>query len=203
MALFVKICGLRTPEGVAAAVAAGADAVGFVFAESPRRVTPAEARELCAGVPPGVVRVAVMRHPSPRAWHEVRRIFEPDWLQTDAEDFRALATGSGVTPLPVYRDTPALDTTGLSSRSMVLFEAADSGQGLTPDWERAAALGRRTRLILAGGLTPANISEAVRRVRPFGVDVSSGVESRRGHKDPELIAAFLEAARKAETDHAN
>ncbi len=203
MGLFVKICGLRTPEGVEAAVAAGADAVGFVFAESPRRASPAQARELCRHVPPSIVRVAVMRHPSPREWDEVRRVFEPDWLQTDAEDFQALTPGTAVTPLPVYRDTPGLDAAGLPGRSMILFEAAESGRGLKPDWERAAAIAGRTRLILAGGLTPVNVGEAVRRVRPFGVDVSSGVESRRGHKDPALIAAFLQAARKAETRHAN
>jgi len=203
MALFVKICGLRTPEGVAAAVAAGADAIGFVFAESPRRVSPADARELCRGVPSRVVRVAVMRHPSPRDWDEVRRVFEPDWLQTDAEDFQALTTGTAVTPLPVYRDSPALDAAGFSGRSVVLFEAAESGRGLKPDWQRAAAIAARIRLVLAGGLTPANVGEAVRSVRPFGVDVSSGVESRRGHKDPALIAEFLEAAKKAGTHHAN
>ena len=80
---------------------------------------------------------------------------------------------------------------------MVLFEAARSGQGERADWERAAALAARTHLILAGGLTPENVGEAIRRVRPFGVDVSSGVESAPGVKDPARIAAFVAAARAA------
>jgi phosphoribosylanthranilate isomerase len=87
----------------------------------------------------------------------------------------------------------------------VLFEAAESGQGVQADWRRAAELvagmGADRQLVLAGGLTPENVGAAIATVRPWGVDVSSGVESRRGVKDPERIAAFMAAVREAESNH--
>lgn len=198
MPVFVKICGLSSTEAVGAAVDAGADAVGFVFAESPRRVTPARARELCGRLPPGVIRVAVMRHPAPAEWQAVAGGFGPDWLQTDVADFPGLAVAAPVRRLPVFRDTADVDLAAAAAGDLLLFEAADSGQGRQPDWARAAELARRTKLILAGGLTPENVAEAIRTVRPYGVDVSSGVESSRGVKDPRRIAAFVAAVRAAE-----
>ena len=201
MSLVVKICGLRTPEAVAAAVEAGADALGFVFAVSPRQVTADQARQLCAGLPPGILRVAVMRHPTAEAWREVRDEFQPDWLQTDVIDFADLQLGSATVRMPVYRDTAELDTAALQAEPQVLFEAADSGAGVQPNLQRAATLAQRTRLMLAGGLDPENVAAAIAEVRPWGVDVSSGVESRRGVKDCARIAAFVAAARK--TEHLN
>ncbi len=198
MRVFVKICGLTTPRAVAAAIDAGADAVGFVFAESPRRVTPQRARQLCADVPPVILRVAVMRHPQLAEWLQVAEGFEPDWLQTDADDFAALEVDARFGHLPVYRDTPELAMGNLPADEPVLFEAADSGTGTRPDWQRAAGLARGRQLVLAGGLTPENVGEAIATVRPWGVDVSSGVESKRGVKDLGRISAFLEAVRAAE-----
>ncbi|MEO8445091.1 MAG: phosphoribosylanthranilate isomerase [Gammaproteobacteria bacterium] len=206
MRVFVKICGLSTPRAVAAAIDAGADAVGFVFAESPRRVTPKRARQLCASVPAVIIRVAVMRHPPLAEWLAVADGFEPDWLQTDAGDFSGLAVAERFGHLPVYRDTPALASALAAGRLPVdgplLFEAADSGTGTRADWQRATELARGRQLVLAGGLTPENVGEAIATVRPWGVDVSSGVESKRGVKDTGRIAAFLEAVRAAEQQHA-
>ena len=91
--MFIKICGLSTPDAIATAVDAGADALGFVFAASPRRVSPDQARELCRNLDDKIVRVAVMRHPGAAEWEEVRNVFAPDWLQTDAEDFGQLDLG--------------------------------------------------------------------------------------------------------------
>jgi len=201
--MFVKICGLTRPADVEAACAAGADALGFVFADSVRRVTPEQAAQLCAGLPRTLVRVAVMRHPSPAEWDAVAEGFRPDWLQTDAGDFAGLRLTPGVAARPVYRDTPTLDEAAVAEADVVLFEAAASGAGRRADWDRAARLAARTRLILAGGLDPDNVAEAIRRVRPWGVDVSSGVESRRGIKDPARIAAFVAAARQTEQDDAD
>jgi phosphoribosylanthranilate isomerase len=202
MSIFVKICGLRTAEAIEAAVEAGADALGFVFAASPRRVSVAEAKELTRGIPPGVLRVAVMHHPTQQEWDAVARGFEPDWLQTDSQDFADLDIGAEVRPLPVYRDRTDLDTDAIAAEERVLFEAPASGQGQRADWDRAAELAARTRLMLAGGLTPDNVGSAIVQVRPWGVDVSSGVERRRGEKDPERIAAFIQAVRKTETVNA-
>ena len=91
--MFVKICGLNSAEAVEAAVEAGADALGFVFAESPREVTPERARELCAAVPRTASRASpCMRHPPAELWRRVLEMFEPDWLQTDADDFARRST---------------------------------------------------------------------------------------------------------------
>jgi phosphoribosylanthranilate isomerase len=204
--VFVKICGLSTPRAVSEAIHAGADAIGFVFAESPRQVTPKRAAQLCRDVSPAIIRVAVMRNPTQDEWRRVADEFAPDWLQTEAGDFARLDLPEGITRLPVFRDTPALDMTAFSHEELVLFEAAESGQGVQADWQRAADLvagmGADRQLVLAGGLTPGNVGAAIATVRPWGVDVSSGVESRRGVKDPERIAAFMAAVREAESNRA-
>jgi len=200
MRVWVKICGLTNAEALQAAIEAGADAVGFVFVASPRRLLPGAAAGLVAQVPPGILRVAVMRHPLSGEWDEVARVVRPDWLQTEAGDFRTLQLPPGVEALPVYRDLPDLDSAALGREPRALFEAPASGTGEAPDWDRAARLAPLTRLVLAGGLTPENVGEAIRRVRPWGVDVSSGVESTRGIKDPERVRAFIAAVRRAEQE---
>lgn len=203
MRVFVKICGLSTPRAVSAAVNAGADAIGFVFTESPRQVTPKCARQLCANVSPVIIRVAVMRHPPAADWRAVADEFKPDWLQTDADDFVGLDVAEQIGRLPVYRDTPALDAAVLPMDEPMLFEAASSGEGVRANWQRASSLAPGRQLILAGGLTPENVGEAIATVRPWGVDVSSGVESKRGVKDVGRIAAFMQAVREAEQVHAD
>lgn len=195
MSVFVKICGLTTPEGVAAAVKAGANAAGFVFSPSPRQVTPAQARKLAAALPAAMRRVAVFRHPPPGWISQVMDEFPADWVQSDAADLPGVDLG-GAEALPVFRSGAPLPPL-LPDR--VLFEGPDSGAGRVADWPAAAALAERTRVILAGGLNPANLAAALAAVRPWGVDVSSGVESSPGIKDPALIAAFVAAARRVET----
>jgi phosphoribosylanthranilate isomerase len=194
--MFVKICGLSTPDAIEAAIEAGADAVGFVLAESPRRVTAAKAAALAASVPAGVLAVAVMRHPTPAQCAQVFDAFVPDYLQTDAEDFAAISLPHGCRALPVYRDTSARSAATLPAR--LLFEGHTSGSGKTADWALAHALAARTELILAGGLDTDNIAAAIAAVRPFGVDVSSGVESRRGTKDRRKILEFVSRVRELE-----
>jgi phosphoribosylanthranilate isomerase len=194
MSLFVKICGLTTPEGVAAAVKAGADAAGFVFSPSPRQVTPALARKLAAGLPSSVRRVAVFRHPPPGWISSVLEEFPADWVQSDAADLPGVDLG-GAEALPVFRSGAPLPEL---LPELLLFEGPESGAGNVADWAAAAALARRTGVILAGGLDPANVSAAIVQVRPWGVDVSSGVESSPGVKDPALVAAFVAAARRAQ-----
>lgn len=198
MSLWVKICGLRDASDVACAAEAGADAVGFVFARSVREVTPAQALRACKGLADGVVRIAVMRHPEPAAWQQVWREFRPDWLQTDWQDYATLALAPELHRLPVYRDDATIEESIGQLPAQLLFEGSDSGTGRTADWTRAAQLARRCRLVLAGGLDADNVAEAVRNVRPFGVDVSSGVEVAPGLKDPGRIRAFIAAARAAE-----
>jgi len=192
--VLVKICGLSTPAAVAAAVAAGADAIGFVFAESPRKVTPEQAKALCAGVPKSVKRVAVLRHPEESLWRSVLDVFAPDWLQTDAADFAGIELGGSCEALPVYRNGEA-DAALAARPARLLFESAQSGTGTRADWNEARELARTFPLILAGGLDAENVADAVRAVRPFGVDVSSGVERRRGEKDVAKIEEFVARVR--------
>jgi len=193
--LWIKICGLRTAAAIEAAAEAGADAVGFVFhAASPRHLEPAEARALQAAVPHGVERVAVFLHPSQALVDAALEAIAPDWVQTDAGDLEQLRLPPGQRVLPVLR-SDALLPASLPARC--LFESGRSGAGERADWPAAAGLARRTRLVLAGGLDPSNVAEAVRAVRPFGVDVSSGVERERGVKDAARIREFIRAAREA------
>lgn len=193
MSLIIKICGMRSEADVAVAVDAGADAIGFVFAESVRQVTPEEAASASRRLPEGIVRVAVMRHPTNDEWQAVLDAFEPDVLQTDAEDFESLDVPSFVRRWPVIREGSDAELP-----DVFLYEGADSGQGQTVDWQRAATIAQQGRMILAGGLDPDNVADAVRTVRPYGVDVSSGIEMLPGRKDPALIQAFIQAARAAE-----
>lgn len=194
MMLWVKVCGLTTPDAVAAAVDAGVDAVGFVFAESKRKVTPTRAAELARDVPKQIARVAVMLHPSQQELDDVWSQFHPDVLQTDIEDLASLRIPDGLAVTPVVRSGRALPQ-ALPNR--MLFEGPVSGTGTTTDWSAAAQLASRTQLILAGGLKPTNVAAAISAARPFGVDVSSGVEAAPGVKDPAKIHEFVRNARTA------
>jgi phosphoribosylanthranilate isomerase len=191
VSVWIKICGMTTPEGIAAASAAGVNAVGFVFAESVRRVTPAAAAQLAVPVRGELACIAVTRHPTQAMVDEIIEVFRPDVLQTDSEDLAALRLPRELQLLPVYRSESA--QAALPSR--LLFEGPSSGSGETCDWDGASRLARRTQLVLAGGLNADNVVTAVRRVRPFGVDVSSGVEARPGIKSADRIGRFVAAVR--------
>jgi phosphoribosylanthranilate isomerase len=201
----VKICGVTREDAIEAAATAGADAVGFVFAASPRRVTVDRAVELGVHVPPFLARVAVFRHPLQSEVREVRERLRPSWVQADLEDRAAVGEAPGSGFVPVLRDRPGVEDElgrllieGSIPGPVVLFESAVSGAGRVADWRRAAALAGRTRLVLAGGLSESNVEEAIVTVRPWGVDVSTGVEAEPGRKDPARIAAFVAAVRRAE-----
>lgn len=193
--MWIKVCGMTTPEAVEAAVAAGVDAVGFVFAKSVRRVDPATARALAAPARGRVACVAVTQHPDARAIEEIQAVFGPDLVQTDAVDLAALPRGAIRCPvLPVVR---AGMTPPEPLPARLLFEGPVSGSGATADWQGARELATRTELVLAGGLRTTNVAAAIDRVRPYGVDVSSGVESQPGVKSPREILEFVNAARAA------
>ena len=196
MSVWVKVCGLTTHDAVAAAVDAGVDAVGFVFAESKRKVSAQRAAELARDVPQHIVRVAVMLHPSQRELDEVWSHFRPDLLQTDIEDLASLRVPDELQVVPVVRAGRELPKP-LPTR--MLFEGPVSGTGMITDWSAAAQLASRTQLILAGGLKPSNVATAIAAAQPFGVDVSSGVEAEPGLKDPAKIHEFVRNARGAGT----
>jgi phosphoribosylanthranilate isomerase len=196
--VYVKVCGLSRPADVEAAVAAGADAVGFVLTPSPRQVPPATARALAALVPAGVATVAVFRG---EPLDEVRRAAAEAGVGTvqlhggePPEAFAALR-GDG---LRLIRATsPGARsplTTGAYGEDLLIVDSPRPGSG--ERWD-PAALGSRPsgQWMLAGGLAPDNVAEAVASLRPWGVDVSSGVERARGVKDPALIERFVTAAK--------
>ncbi|HTW37929.1 MAG TPA: phosphoribosylanthranilate isomerase [Steroidobacteraceae bacterium] len=192
--MWIKICGITTPEAIEAAVAAGVDAVGFVLAPSPRQLSPVQAARLAQPVRGRLCCVAVTRHPTQELLDEVLAELHPDLWQSDLEDMSALRTPRGLARLPVLRPGRALPEP-LPAR--VLYEGPVSGAGVACDWSAAQPIARRTELVLAGGLTAATVPAAIASVRPFGVDVSSGVEEQPGKKSAQKILEFAQAARGA------
>ena len=198
----VKICGLTRPQDVQAAVAAGADALGFVFTQRSRRaLQPDAALALVRQVPAFVTRVGLFMDQDEA---EVRGILEQvplNLLQFHGEEeaaycrsfgmpyIKAVAMGSG--PSLERAEQAFADASGLLLDSHGAGQAGGTGQ--TFDWAEIPALG--LPLILAGGLTPANVRQAVRRVRPWAVDVSSGVEDAPGVKNADSMKAFIDEAK--------
>lgn len=201
---FVKICGLSTPESVDQAVAHGADAVGFVFAESVRKVTPELARELVNRVPNTVETVGVFREQPIDEVIAIARAAgvatiqfhgrEPfaDLRRAQHEGFLALRA-FGVDEFLALSEVDRAAWAG----ERILVDAVEPGGGATFDPQLIEHGAPSGWWLLAGGLTPENVADLIARLRPSGVDVSSGVERQRGVKSLERIAAFLAAARSA------
>jgi len=196
VSLLVKICGVTREADVAAAVEAGADAIGFVFHESSRRnVAPSRAAELASALPADILRVAVTLHPTRRLVRKILAEFGPNVWQSDHEDFGVMGIPPEIQRWPVLRTGRRAPT---ELPHMILFDAAVSGNGLQADWATAALLARRSLLIIGGGLKPETVAHAVEAIRPVGVDVSSGVEREPGIKDGALVRQFVAAARAAD-----
>lgn len=206
----VKICGLRSPADVAAAAAAGAAYAGFVFfPKSPRHVSLAEARAAALAAPPGLAKVALTVDAGDDALDAILAEVPIDVLQLHGrEDAARIAALRARTGLPVMKavgvasadDLPALDAAARVA-DMVLVDAKapkdaalPGGNGLSFDWRLIAGRRWPCPWMLAGGLTPDNVAEAIRLTGARQVDVSSGVESAPGVKDPARIAAFVAAA---------
>jgi phosphoribosylanthranilate isomerase len=191
---FIKICGMTTEVAVSTSLSCEVDAIGFVFAPSVRKVTTQRASSLAAAARGRVACVAVTRHPTRDQVREILRDFKPDILQTDIDDIAGLDLPATLSVLPVMRPGPHA-ACALPAR--VLFEGPVSGSGQTTDWDAAMQLGESCEIILAGGLNPLNVGIAIHHVRPFGVDVSSGVENAPGIKSADKIEKFVAAARVA------
>jgi phosphoribosylanthranilate isomerase len=192
--MWIKICGLTRSDAVAAALDASVDAIGFVFTPSPRQQSPASAAALAAAARGRLACVAVARRPSQQLVDEIVSVFKPDAVQVDLEDLANLHLPRSLTLLPVLRSGHVAPER-LPAR--LLYEGAVSGAGVVCDWRGAQAVAARTQLVLAGGLDAGNVGAAIARVRPFGVDVSSGVESQPGIKSRTRMQEFVAAARAA------
>lgn len=191
--MWLKICGMTSAAAVGAALEAKVDAIGFVFAPSVRLLSAAVATALAAPARGRVCCVAVTLHPTQAAVDDILANFRPDVLQSDAADFAALTLPATLERLPVVRQ----DALPATLPARLLFEGPRSGSGACSDWQQARQLAMRTQLVLAGGLSAANVAAAIAAVQPFGVDVSSGVESRPGVKEPAEILRFAACVRAA------
>lgn len=197
----VKVCGLTREQDVDAAAAADVDAVGFVlWPGSPRAVTAARARDLARRLPPWVTRVGVMVNPTAVEAGVAVADAGLGALQLHAVADPAPFVALGVPLVWVAALGPATPLPAAPTGVTLMVDAHDpdrhGGTGRAIDWARAAVLARTCRLVLAGGLTPDNVAAAVGLVRPYGVDVSSGVELSPGIKSADRILQFVTAARQ-------
>ncbi len=198
----IKICGITSIEDGLAATRLGADALGFVFyTESPRFVKPDQVRAIVAALPPFISTVGLFVN------EEAARVVEI--MTRCGLDIAQLHGDIAVDELPFeerriiralrVRDEASLEGVGRIKDATILLDTYVKGRmggtGETFDWSLAARVAKTRRVVLAGGLTPENVAEAIRTVRPYGVDVSSGVEMSPGRKDSEKIAAFIRNAR--------
>lgn len=195
--MYVKICGLSQEEHVEAAVEGGADAIGFVMTASPRRVSPARAAELSALVPPHVLAVGVFKGESPEQVREAALASGVGAIQLHGRhphsDFTALKD-LGLTLVRAVAADADLRC-GAFDEDLLIVDAPKPGSGEPWDWS-AIKGGPTGRWLLAGGLYPDTVAAAIGAVRPWGVDVSSGVETAPGQKDSSLIRAFLDNAKR-------
>lgn len=197
--MFVKVCGLSNPESVRTAVAAGADAVGFVLTRSPREVTPAQVRELLAHVPAGVPAVGVFRHEPAVDAVETAREAGLAWVQLHGDRTPAdvqTVHGAGLVLIRAVTMAAGPEVFAAWGEDLLLVDAAVPGSGEAWDYASVQAKGLEgRRWLLAGGLDPANVAAAAAQAGAWGVDVSSGVESFRGVKDLAKIRDFVQAAK--------
>lgn len=205
--LRVKICGITNLEDALAAVEAGADALGFVFAESPRRVSPETAAEVIGRLPAFVLAVGVFVDEAPE---RVRRIAREVGLAAvqlhgsePPEAAQALAPLACIKAFRIRSRNDLEDLARYRVRGYLVdtyVAGRPGGTGERLDWDMLEGFRPPGPLILAGGLTPENVAEAVRRVRPYAVDVSSGVEAAPGRKDHTLMKRFIQEARRAASE---
>jgi phosphoribosylanthranilate isomerase len=200
-AVFVKICGITTEEDGLLAVAMGADAVGFVFAPSPRQIAVDHARDIARRLPPDVLTVGVFRDEAPKRVVELchRAGLRAAQLhgRESPEDVAWVRARVGSVIKAFPAGSPALDLAATYGADAVMIDSHAPGSGEVFDWSLAEGAPVSGRFILAGGLTPENVAEGIERVRPWGVDVSTGVESSPGHKDPIRVRDFIRNARIA------
>ncbi|MFD2112843.1 phosphoribosylanthranilate isomerase [Thiorhodococcus fuscus] len=203
----VKICGLTRVSDVEAAVAAGADALGFVFyPPSPRAVTPEQAAHLCANLPPFVTAVGLFVDATPEGVRATLDQVPLDLLQFHGDEAPDYCASFGRRWIKALRMRPGIDLMAERARysdgAGLLLDAYDparaGGTGQCFDWDRIPPE-IASSVVLAGGLDANNVAEAVERVRPYGVDVSGGVEAAKGIKDQDRINAFMQGVRDGDT----
>jgi phosphoribosylanthranilate isomerase len=201
----VKVCGIKEPGDARVAAEAGADAIGLVFAESPRKVGVERAREIAAALPEGVLKVGVFVDAEPKEVLRISREVGLDYAQLhgdeEPETVAAIRDGGvGVIKALRVRDTASLREMVRYDTNFFLLDAFSEkvrgGTGTRFDWELAKAVrGYANILVVSGGLTPENVREAIEFFEPYGVDASSSLEAWPGKKDDERVRRFVSAAK--------
>lgn len=198
--MIVKICGITRPQDAEAAVAHGASAIGFVFwPASPRFIDPYRARRIAVSLPPFVTTVGVFVNQTEREINGIANVARLAAVQLHGDEAPAFAAHLTRPVVKAVTGTDSNEVTWWPAPVTLLVDARDpvkrGGTGSRADWAYAAALSRQRRVMLAGGLSADNVAEAIERVRPFGIDVSSGVESSPGVKDHQRMADLFKAVR--------
>jgi phosphoribosylanthranilate isomerase len=195
----IKICGITSREDALAAVGCGADALGFVFAPSPRQVTPNQARDIIASLPPTVTAVGVFADEPHRRVRGIALRCHLDVLQLHGNEPPAYCRDFDHKVIKAFRvqgESIVREVAAYDVDACLLDSPTGGGTGLAFDW--GLIDGIEGRIILAGGLRPDNVAEAIQKVRPYAVDVSTGVESVPGKKDPRLMEAFVRQVRQSD-----
>ena len=197
----VKICGITSLEDAMAAVRSGADALGFIFAESPRRVQPDQVKEIISQLPPLVQTIGVFVETPVEKMEMMRISIGLDLLQHHGEEKPEIIARLGRRVIKVLRvgDKTMPNEEAYPTATLLLDTYVPNtfgGTGKRFDWHLAKPIARRRPIILAGGLTPENVKNAIKTVRPYAVDVSSGVESEPGRKDHGRMEEFIRRAKE-------
>jgi phosphoribosylanthranilate isomerase len=200
MTIQVKICGICDPAAAHAAIEAGADLIGFHFCRSDRRVTPEEAKAIVDGLSRRPVIVGVFIDQDPDEVRQIAAFVGLDLLQLHGSETPGFDAGRPVMKVLKVRAGHVPDADAWPDPVMLDSWSADQrgGTGLTWDWDRARELLAARKVFIAGGLEPGNVGKVVSNFKPYGVDVSSGVESEVRVKDPDKVRAFVHAVRIAE-----
>jgi phosphoribosylanthranilate isomerase len=193
----IKICGITNPEDALLASQLGADALGFVFAESPRRIEPQTAREIIGALPPFIGRVGIFVNERPEVVERICALCNLSAIQLHGDESPEYINSLSIPVIKAFRvrDNTALEQIRAFRQSYFLLDAYDAdrrgGTGKTFDWDIAQRASELGNLILSGGLNSKNVQDALDRVRPYAVDVSSGIEDRPGKKNQQKLTEFI------------
>jgi phosphoribosylanthranilate isomerase len=199
MSVFVKICCITSEEDALLAIAMGADALGFIFAPSQRQVRPTLVADIVKRLPPEILTIGVFRNESPARVSEIVNSTGLVGAQLHGHESPATVKQVAQSVRFVVKGFAAGSRSVRDARSYgadcILVDAPDPGSGVVFDWSLAAEVPSGVRLVLAGGLHPDNVADAVRTVQPWAVDVCTGVESAPGRKDPVKLREFIANAK--------
>ncbi len=202
--VFVKVCGITTPDDALLAAGLGADAIGMIFAASSRRITAGRARDVVRRLPPDILTVGVFQNERRERVVEAANSIGLRAVQLhgreSAEDTRWIAERVPSVIRVFTPGDPGLQRVEDYGPVQLMVDSPKDGDGRPFDHSILERLGINRRVLLAGGLDPTNVADAIETVQPWGVDVASGVEAKPGHKDPVLLRRFIANARSARWD---